>query len=413
MTDSVVVAARTPPVGGARLAIGLVALAHACSHFFMLVLPPLFPFLVADFQVSYTELGLVMSIYFLASGVGQPIAGFLVDRYGARALLFGGLFLYWVAICVLAFLPEFWLFYPVMALAGIANSVFHPADYTVLSASVPHSHLGRAFSVHTLGGNLGWVLAPVFMLTIAEFGGWKLSIVAAGMLGLAIWLLLWLYRDVLRDERSAEESAQRQREGLGLSFIFSSTVVLCFWYFVLLAAALIAVQNFIGPILESIHTVSLVVAGAALTGFLIGASTGVIAGGIAADKTGEHAWVIVGGLAGSACLVVSLAYMPSIGILLIGVLFCAGFLSGMTSPSRDMLVRQVTPKGATGRVFGVVYSGLDVGSALAPVTVGYMLDKGLPTTALWVIGATILCGVLTVVGIRGQAHKLKADVAAV
>ncbi len=412
MTESAVLAAPAP-VGGGKLAIVLVALAHACSHFFMLVLPPLFPFLVADYQVSYTELGLVMSIYFMASGVGQPIAGFLVDRYGARVLLFGGLFLYWMSIFALAFLPEFWLFYPVMTLAGIANSVFHPADYTVLSASVPHSYLGRAFSVHTLGGNLGWVFAPVFMLTIAELGGWRMSIAAAGMLGLAIWLLLWSYRDVLRDERSDEPVADSLSEGLGLSFIFSPTVVLCFWYFVLLAAALIAIQNFIGPILETIHSVSLVVAGTALTGFLLGASSGVIAGGFAADKTGEHAWVIVGGLVGSAFLVVSVAYVPSIGVVLIGVLFCAGFLSGVTSPSRDMLVRQVTPKGATGRVFGVVYSGLDVGSALAPVTVGFMLDEGLPAAALWVIGATILCGVFTVVGIRERAHKLRAKPAAV
>lgn len=406
----------TPPSGlgrEGRLVIALVGLAHSCSHFFMLVLPPLFPFLVADFAVSYTELGLVMSVYFAASGIGQPISGVLVDRYGARVVLFVGLLAYALLIFSLAFLPAFWMFYPVMLLAGLGNSVFHPADYTVLSASVPSRYMGRAFSIHTLGGNLGWVAAPVFVLGIAGLWDWRAALAAAGLLGLGIWLALWFNRHLLKDEKQTSPAAGAGTPtSIDNRVLFSSTVLLCFTYFALLAAALIGVQNFIGPILETIHDVSLAVAGAALTGYLLGASTGVLFGGVAADRTSQHAWVIVTGLGASAACIVLVAYVPSFEALLIVLLFGAGFLSGMTSPSRDMLVRKVTPKGATGRVFGVVYSGLDVGSAVAPASLGYLLDHDLPEAALWAIGVTLLIGILTVTGIREKARVAESAPAA-
>ena len=382
-----------------RWAIGLVGVAHGCSHFFQLVLPPLFPFLIEEFSVSYTELGLLMSVFFIVSGFGQPLAGFLVDRVGARNVLFLGLGVYSVAIMALSILPVFWMYFPVMVLAALGNCVFHPVDYTVLSASVRHSHIGRAFSIHTLGGNIGWALAPVFVLTIATAAGWRASVFAAGLVGTLIWLTLWFNRDILRDEL-AEDGSKKSTPAFDTRVLWSSTVLLCFSYFALLAAALIAVQNFISPILRAVHGIPLTLAGAALTAFLLGASVGVIAGGIAADRTSQHARVIMLGLAGAALSVVMVAYVPSIHVVLIVLLSLAGFLSGATSPSRDMLVRSATPPGATGRVFGFVYSGLDVGSALAPVTVGALLDHGQPTVALWLIGAILLLAIFTVGGIR-------------
>jgi predicted MFS family arabinose efflux permease len=387
-----------PLSGRDRLTIGLIGVAHGCSHFFQLVLPPLFPLLVQEFSVSFTQLGLLMSMFFLVSGLGQPLAGFLVDRVGAKRVIFLGLGLYAVGIMTLALLPSFWMFFPVMALMALGNCVFHPVDYTILSASVRASHVGRAFGVHTLGGNIGWAVAPVFMLGIAGIAGWRTALLAAGGVGLLVWLTLWMNRDVLRDGREERETAGAPFDA---SVLFSPTVLLCFAYFALIAAALIAVQNFIGPTLIALHGVTVALAGTALTAYLLGASAGVLAGGIAADRTTAHVNVIVVGLAGSAAAVVLVVYAPVVDAVLVALLATSGFLSGMTSPSRDMLVRSATPPGATGRVFGFVYSGLDVGSAVAPVTVGLLLDHGHPGAALWMIGGILLLAILTVIGIRG------------
>ena len=393
------IAALSPLDGRDRLTIALVGMAHGCSHFFQLVLPPLFPFLIIDFDVSYTQLGALMTVFFLVSGIGQPLAGFLVDRFGARNVLFLGLGLYTLSVFAMAWLPNFGWYFVVIACAALGNCVFHPADYTVLNASVKSSHLGRAFSIHTLGGNLGWALSPVIMLAVAEVAGWRASLLVAAAIGTAVWLSLWLHRDLFQEQASTDKSSANP---LGARVLFSSTIVLCFLYFALMAAALIAVQNFIGPILNAIHTTPLVVGGIALTGFLLGASAGVLAGGIAADRTTEHVRLIVIGLAGSAGLVVLLAYLPPYQWALIAALGMAGFLSGLTSPSRDLLVRSATPKGATGRVFGFVYSGLDVGSAFAPITVGVLLDQKHPTLALWLVGGLLAVAIFTVVSIRGK-----------
>lgn len=394
-----------PLSGRDRLAIAVVGVAHGCSHFFQLVLPPLFPFLVHEFDVSFTELGLLMSVFFLVSGIGQPLAGFLVDRVGAKKILFLGFGLYVAGIMALALLPVFWMFYVVIALTALGNCVFHPADYTILNASVRHTHIGRAFSVHTLGGNIGWVVAPGFVLSIAAVAGWRTSLSTAALLGGLIWLTLWFNRGVLRDGRDEDTASTAASAPFDASVLWSSTVLLCFAYFACIAAALIAVQNFIGPILEALHAVSLVMAGTALTAFLLGASAGVIAGGVAADRTTQHVKVIIIGLAGSGLSVVLVGYAPSFEAILIALMAISGFLSGITSPSRDMLVRSATPPGATGRVFGFVYSGLDVGSAIAPVTVGALLDHGQPIVALWLIGAILLLAIFTVVGIRGKAAR--------
>lgn len=393
--------------GRERLIIALVALAHGSSHFFQLVLPPLFLFLVDEFEVGYTALGAVMTLFFVVSGCGQPLAGFLVDRFGARRLLLFGLGIYVVAVVALAAVNAFWMFYVVMAIAALGNCVFHPADYTVLAASVPQSHMGRAFSIHTLGGNIGWAVAPALMLLVAGFAGWRVALYTAGMIGALVWLALWINRDLLRDETPSNDG-DTHRPLMNATVLFSPSVVLCFAYFTLLSAGLIAVQNFIAPILTAVHAMPLALAGAALTAFLLGASAGVVAGGIAADRSSHHAGIIAGGLAGCAILIVGIAYAPAVAAVLIVMLAFAGFLSGMTSPSRDLLVRAAAPPGATGRVFGFVYSGLDVGSAFAPVSVGLMLDHGHPRAAIWAIAAMFLFSIFTVVAIRRRAPGVVA-----
>ncbi len=393
---------------------GIIGLAHGLSHFFQLVLPPLFLFLIAEFDVSYTELGVVMTVFFTVSGVVQAGAGFLVDHFGARRVLILGLTVYCVAILLFGLVTEFWMFIPVAVLAGLGNSVFHPADITILNAQVTPTRLGRAFGVHTLGGNLGWALASAFMLGVAGIAGWRGALFAAAALGFAVLVLLLASRDWLRAAPARPQPAVAARAAQGVAAqgiaargfaaiapLITTPVVLCFFYFLLLAAALIAVQNFLPATLGALHETPVALAASALTGFLLGAAAGVLVGGFIADHSSRHDTVIAIGLAGAALVFAVLGFVAPAGFLLVGLTAAAGFLSGVTTPSRDLLVRSAAPPGATGRVFGFVYSGLDVGSALAPITVGLLLDHGAPAWALWLVALILFAGIFTAVSIRG------------
>ena len=385
-------------------AMGLIGLAHGCSHFFQLVLPPLFPFLIAEFGVGYTELGVMMTAFFVSSGLGQPLSGFLVDRFGARRVLMMGLGLYCAGVLLFAVLPSFWLFLPAVVLAGLGNSVFHPADFTILNATVTPARLGRAFGIHTFGGNLGWAAAPVPMVTLASLYGWRMAVVAAFLAGAFVLALIVSQRRDLRDRpRDAGGAAAAAPDGGGLAPLISTPVVLCFVYFLLLALALIAVQNFLPVTLGALYATPLTLANKALTGFLLGASGGVLVGGLLADRSGRHAPIIAGGLAAAALVFVVLGGVDMPAALLVGAVATAGFLSGVTTPSRDMLVRAASPPEATGRVFGFVYSGLDAGSALAPAIVGLMLDRGHPAWVLWLVAGMLFAAIFTAVSIRGSA----------
>ncbi len=382
--------------------ISLISLAHGCSHFFQLVLPPLFPILTKEFDVGYTELGFVMTVFFVTSGISQVIAGFLVDHFGAKRVLLAGLFIYAVAILCFAMAPAFWFFYPAAVLLGLGNSVFHPSDFTIMNGSVTPSRIGRAFGMHTLGGNLGWALAPTSMITIAWLSNWRVALASAAIVGFAIVLALWFWRaDLVDTDRSAEDIKQNAKApSLGLRPMLSMPIVLCFLYFTFLALALIAVQNFLPPTLEAMYGTALTIGNIALTGFLLGASVGVLVGGILADRTDKHGAMIAGGLFLAALMFAAIGSWDLPNVILIAVASIGGFLTGITTPSRDMLVRSASPAGATGRIFGFVYSGLDVGSALAPISIGILLDFGYSGVLPWAVAAVLIFAIFTALSVR-------------
>jgi FSR family fosmidomycin resistance protein-like MFS transporter len=387
--------------------ISLVSVAHGCSHFFQLVLPPLFPMLVAsNFAPGYTELGVMMTVFFVASGFSQVAAGFLVDRFGALRVLILGLSIYCLVILGFAVAPAFWMYYPLAALMGLGNCVFHPADFTIMNASLDPKRLGRAFGFHTLGGNMGWALAPGFMLGLAYLIGWRGALIAAASIGIVIVLTLIWQRDAFRPQQTeAGPGKGAAMPTTSISAMLSLPVFYCFLYFCLLAMALIAVQNFLPPTLLAVHGTPLDIGNTALTGFLLGASAGVMAGGILADRSQRYGLTIGIGLVGAAVLFAAVGTFALPVAVMIAGISMAGFLTGMTTPSRDLLVRSATPPGATGRVFGFVYSGLDVGSAFAPVTIGILLDAGQAHWVFWVLSAILLLAIGTAVAVRpAPAH---------
>jgi MFS family permease len=367
--------------------VGLVSAAHFMSHFFQIVLPPIFPLLKDAFGVSYAELGIVMTLMYAASGLMQTPAGMLVDRCGAAPVLIGGLGLYSAAVLCFGFAPNLWVLAALAIAAGVGNCVFHPSDYAILSARVEITRLGRAYGVHNFGGSLGWAAAPVAVLTLTSLFGWRVGLSILGGAGLLLTLLLIVQSAALTTARQAPRAGKEAANLVG-AFV-SRPILVCFGYFTLLAVATVALQAFLPAALVSGFGVSVEVATSALTGFLVGSALGMFAGGIAADCFGRHELVVALGLSTAAMLSLSVGVLAMPIAALVLCITVAGFAFGCTSPSRDMLVRGAAPDGATGRVFGFVYSGLDLGSAMTPAFLGFLLDRHL-ARLIFVFAAGIL-----------------------
>jgi MFS family permease len=382
--------------------MGLVGLAHASSHFFHLVLPPLFPILKQEFDVSYAQLGLLPGLFFAASGVMQIISGFLVDQFGARRVLLAGLVLLSISMLLCGLVSEFWMLIPLAVVGGIGNSVFHPADLAILTDKISRPRLGRAYGIHALSGNIGWAAAPVFIMTVVQFSDWRTALVLAGCVGFAVLLVLLLSGTELVE--SARHAASTRRPevtaGENVRMLLSPTVVSCFLYFTFLSTALIGIQTFGVTAMVQIYSVPLTLATTGLTLFLVASGVGVVCGGFAADWTNRHDVIAMVGMTVGAMVFFVIGSSSISSSMLIPALIIAGFVAGTTTPSRDMLVRKVTPEGASGRVFGFVYSGLDLGSCLIPLILGWVLDYGSAPVVFYIIGSMLLVTVLTVVNVR-------------
>ncbi len=382
--------------------IGLIGVAHFFSHFFQLTLPPLFPLLKSVLGVPYVALGLAMSVFYAASGIGQTLSGFLVDRIGAHRVLLSGLALFASAIALAGSVSSYWMLLPVALLAGLGNSVFHPADYSILNASVDPRRIGRGYSVHAISGNLGWAVAPTVVFGLTAHFGWRAALVTVGSLGLAMVV-------VLATQRAAFVQSRYDTRGTGpvaeLRLLVSAPILSAFAYFAFIATALIGVQTFGVTGLMRIYDTPLALATGALTAFLLGSAAGILAGGFLADRTRRHDIVAVGGLviaAGFMMLLATGALAPS---LLPVILALTGLCHGATGPSRDMLVRAATPPGASGKVFGFVYSGLDLGSCLTPLAFGWLLDHGDPRMLFIAVAILMLMTIGTVVQVKRTAEQ--------
>ena len=382
--------------------MGLVGLAHASSHFFHLVLPPLFPILKQEFDVSYAQLGLLPGLFFAASGVMQIISGFLVDQFGARRVLLAGLVLLSISMLLCGLVSEFWMLIPLAVVGGIGNSVFHPADLAILTDKISRPRLGRAYGIHALSGNIGWAAAPVFIMTVVQFSDWRTALVLAGCVGFAVLLVLLLSGTQLVEAARHAASTRRPEvtAGENVRMLLSPTVVSCFLYFTFLSTALIGIQTFGVTAMVQIYSVPLTLATTGLTLFLVAAGVGVVCGGFAADWTDRHDVITMLGMTVGAIIFFVIGSSSISSTMLIPALIIAGFVAGTTTPSRDMLVRKVTPEGASGRVFGFVYSGLDLGSCMIPLILGWVLDYGSAPVVFYIIGSMLLVTVLTVVNVR-------------
>jgi MFS family permease len=387
--------------------IALIGGGHSVSHFLQLTLPPLFPVLRDELGVSWVALGLISSVFYAVSGVAQPVAGFFVDRFGARRVLLSGMTLFGAAIVCAGLAPTYAALLPIAALAGLGNGVFHPADYSILNATVSARRIARAYSLHQISGNIGWVLAPLLVGTVTHLAGWRVALVTAGGAGLMVTLFIALQTVGLGAQMSPPARADGAGLRADLKLLTAVPILMAFGYFVLLTASTSGIQTFAVPALGAIYHAPLVLATGALTVYLFGNASGVLTGGFLADRATRHDLVAATGVLGAATLTMVLAW----GALPLGavpvVMALTGFSMGVTAPSRDMLVRAATPRGSSGKVFGFVYSGLDVGSLIAPPVYGWFLDHGEARGMFLTIAALMLVMIATVVQVRRRVVRVE------
>ena len=385
--------------------IGLISLAHGMSHFYQLLLAPLFPFIKDELSVSYAALGFLVALFYALSALLQPFAGFVVDRYGARGVLLGGIAFFVAGILVQAFATSYALLAIGAALGGIGNSVFHPADFAILNSRVSAPRLGYAFSAHGVVGYLGYAVAPVFSVSIGAAFGWQSALLTGAALGVGVLAVLIVNARHLGIERHPSQKTSIRSEA---SVLFTTPVVLCFVYFAVFAAGLAGLQSFGVSATVEQYRVAATAASSALTAYLVAAALGILAGGFVAARVSRHDLIAAAGMAVSALAVLVIAMQVIPGAALPAALAVAGFASGIVAPSRDLIVRASTPPGAAGRVFGFVYSGLDVGSLTMPVFYGWMLDHGVPHAVFYTVAAFTMIAMLTVLQLPGRSGRVTA-----
>lgn len=356
--------------------MALVGFIHGTSHFFHLLIPPLFPWLMPAFGLDFTSIGISMTAFFIVSGVGQALAGFLVDRFGPVRVLLAGMSCFLLSGAALALahgLPGIVL---AAALAGLGNSVLHPADFTILNRRVSPSRLGHAFSIHGLSGNLGWALAPVFLTGIASLTNWRLAAALASLVALPAIVLLLTFRNRL-DEATHPQDASKTGADKPLAFLASSAVWLCFIFFFLITAAFGAIQNFMPSILQGLYGLPLGLSAFSLSLYLLASGAGIFAGGFIARHT-AHERQIAAALIAAALLAILITGNMVPGLWIPFLLALMGLFTGTAGPSRDLLVRKAATsrfgQAAYGRVYGFVYSGLDLGLAMVPLIFGKFMD---------------------------------------
>ena len=357
--------------------IALVSLAHMVSHFSQLLLAPMFPWLREAFQASYTELGFLMTVYFVVSCVTQAVSGFWVDRWGPRPVLFLGLALICAAALGYAASPSYAALALCSVVAGIGNGVFHPVDYTLINRKVRPQRIGHAYSAHGICGSLGWALAPAMLVPVALAMSWRAAFVAAAALCALVLAVLWSQRHrLLLPALPGASSPGEAAAEAPLDFLRIPAVWMCFGFFFLYAVTLSVVQSFAPESVRQLHGVAPAALALCVTLYMGGAIGGVLVGGfLAADAQRCERVVGIGfGLAACVALVLGFATLPAGTVpFLFGLM---GFFAGMAGPSRDLLVKKSTPAHATGRVYGVVYAGLDIGQALTPLLFGLLMDGG-------------------------------------
>ena len=397
------------------LLITLLGVAHGLSHYFHLVIPALFPWIIPEFGTSYAQMGAVMTVFFIVSSLGQATSGVLVDKLGPKVCLYGGVGLLMVSGFLFSVAQNYLWFYPVAAFAGLGNSVFHPTDYSIMNRCITNERLPFAFSIHSVVGNIGWAVAPVLMVGVATFtGSWRLAAATSGAMALIVLAVL-LMNNSLFDRALAsgngltQEQKKEEKGDAGFGFLKLLVVWLCFLFFFCNSFALGILQNFAPSIFNATYHVGLEIATGGLTAYMIGSIIGVLSGAYVAKAFKRSDHVIAASMSVSAVMSILLASQGLGPWCVLPLMFLMGLGVGVATPSRDLLIRGACMKflgtNSFGRVYGFTYCGMDVGQTLAPLVAGPLLDAGFFSLALVLVGVFQTGALLTALGVGQQKEK--------
>jgi MFS transporter, FSR family, fosmidomycin resistance protein len=375
-----------------------VCFAHFVSHYYILLLAPLFIFVREDFGVTYTQLGYALTAFHVASTALQTPVGFLVDRVNARHMLVVGLLIGASAFAVAGLVHSFLVFVAMFALAGLGNTVYHPADYSLLGRHVPVERAGRVFSYHTFSGMLGNAAAPATLVFLHATIGWRGAFLCAAALGVVAALIVFLTPEPPEPAKPAIKTMNEPTNAAadGWRLLLSAPILANLVFFILLSMSGGGLYNYLVVTLGALHGTSVAVANIALTGLLTMSAAGVLVGGMLTGVTSRFGLVTTIGLLCTAtvCVLVGLIDFPA--LILITLMSSVGFFNGLTMPSRDMIVRAVTPRGAYGRVFGFVTTGFHLAGIVSPLIFGQLLDRGYPREILFFMACCALLSIATV-----------------
>jgi len=390
---------RLPPFNRDARVNALLGAGHFLSHFYQLCLPPLFIVWQRDFAVSFAELGLVIAVMSATAALLQTPMGFLVDRYGARPFLIGGTLLMTLSIAAMGLATAYWQIVVLALLSGIGNSVFHPADYAILSGSIDPARLGRSFAFHTFTGNIGFAAAPPATAALMLLLGWRGALILIGLLGLPVAaMILWQSRILIDQARHSQSRAAQAGRSAGL--LLSRSVLMFFAFFMVSSMAGAGIQSWLITILHQVHGITLAAASSALTGYMVGQIGGVLVGGWVADRTDRHLPFVVTLTIGAAAVLLLIGVIALPQAAMVGMLFVGGLMTGASRTPRDVMVKDAAPPGQIGKVFGFVSSGMSLGGAIMPVPYGMIIDAGRPELVLVVVAALLLLSLLCAGGAR-------------
>ena len=378
----------------------VISIAHWYSHYVILVLPMLFPFLKERLNVGFQELGFALTVFAVVSGLTQAPVGYIVDRFGARKLLILGVCLGSASFIILGMNLSYPSLIACAALLGLANSVYHPSDYSLLAANIDGKRIGRAFSIHTFSGFFGGAVAPAIVAALFAVGGGSGALIASGVLGLVVAVLILAFPI---PEASAATAKTADTSSETSSGVLTPAIISLMIFFMLLGLSNGGISTFGVSALMDGYGLQFTTANIALTAYLGASAVGVLAGGYLADRTHRHGDVAAACFAANVVIIALIALFTPHPVVLVGMMTVAGFLGGVIAPSRDMLVRKSAPPGAAGRAFGIVSTGFNMSGIVSPLLFGWIMDQSMPRGVFW--GAAVFMALTVLLALVTERRK--------
>ncbi|ELY96860.1 MFS transporter [Natrialba taiwanensis] len=387
------------PVGVTALVSG----GHFISHVYLLVLPPLFPILAPALDTTVTDLAIGITLIYAAQFLFQIPVGEFVDRVGGKRAVVGGIALSAISIGLIGFATTGTEVLGLAFLSGIGQAAFHPGDYALLDAVGGTDAEGRRFSVHTFSGFVGFAVAPGLMTGLTAIANWHVAFISVGAGGLVYAVIFALsiapvHRQLLAATASSAAIATDGGRFESVRMLRRPLVAGMFVFFLLVTLADTGFQTYTTALATGFDY-STALGNTALTAFLAAAACFVLVGGVLADRYDSGTIIIVSALWSALVLWIGLTMsLNSHVFVLVWSLAGAGF--GLTLPARDRITNALAEGTDTGKSFGIVYTGLPIGGALAPVLLGWIIDYNGELAAFRAIALLFVAAAVLVLALR-------------